>query len=223
MLAAPYPCIEATLSIAAPGHASCDSPTLVLTNRPTWTRGVTFWETPLVDIDLALASPNVETGVHVRSRFQSVDDPCRHAVYSLQESERARGALDVGGHTLAVVREFRRVPLEASAMRLTLFTARPGSIAAVVGALAHFAERAVSLWQPTYLLLARSLERPRLAILLTAVDESAALAAASPAAFSLDPLLPELDPLLAEEPEVYVYRPAPLIARDAALVSPRAV
>lgn len=195
----------------------------MLRNRPTWIRGLTFWETPLDDIDLSLASPNVDTGVHVRSWFRSIDDPCRHAVYSLQESARALGALDVGGHTLAVVREFRRVPLHATALTLTLFTARPGSTAPVLGALAHFAERAVSLWQPAYLLLARSLEDPRLAVLMTAVNESEALAAASPAAFSLDPLLPEVAPLLEDTPEVYVYRPVSSAASLPALVSPHAV
>ena len=95
-----------------------------------------------------------------------------------------------GEHTLVVVREFRRVPLHASALALLLLTARAGSAAPVVAALAHFVERAVSVYQPAYLLLAHSLETPRLSMLMLGVYESAALQAAGATPFSIDTLLP---------------------------------
>jgi hypothetical protein len=103
------------------------------------------------------------------------------------------------------VREFRRVPLHASALGLLVFTALPGHAAAVVATLAHFVERAVSVYQPTYLLLAHSLEEPRIAVLLTGADQSAAVQAGRSAAFSVERLLPELRPMLADEPELYSY------------------
>src|SRR5919201_113888 len=84
-------------------------------------------------------------------------------------------------------------------------TARSGAEAAVVAALAHFVERAVSTYQPTYLLLARSVEQPRITTLLTGILESLALEDANSAAFSLDALLPELRPLLSIDPEVFSY------------------
>jgi hypothetical protein len=169
--------------------------------------------------------------VHVRSRFRSVEDPERFAVYSVHDGDGrdwhsvgAPPTMPPGDHTLIVVREFRRVPLHASALALMLFTARGGRGAAVVAELAHFVERAVSLYQPAYLLLAHSLEQPRIATLVMGVHECAALLAASPSAFSLDALLPELRPLLASDPEWYAYCPeteAPAYAMIA--VSPYAV
>lgn len=119
----------------------------------------------------------------------------------------ARGADEPGDHTLVVVREFRRVPLHASALGLVLFAARLGREAQVVAALAHFAERALSLYQPPYLLLARSLEQPGITMLLTGVQASALLESGGATVFSVDHLLPELTPLLAAEPEYYAYSP----------------
>jgi hypothetical protein len=110
-------------------------------------------------------------------------------------------------HTLTAVREFRRVPLDASSLGLTVFTARPGRTAAVVAALAGFVERAVDIHQPGYLLLAHSLENPRLSLLLTAVHDALALGAGASSAFNLDALLVELDPLLAGPPECFAYHP----------------
>ena len=145
--------------------------------------------------------------VHARSRFRSVRHPERFAMYSLHES----GPADIqgpGDHRLVVVREFRRVPLRTSALGLVVFAARAGREAAVVAALAHFAERAVSLYQPPYLLLARSLEQPGITVLLTAVRVETMLEGGGATPFSVDGLLPEIAPLLAVEPEWYAYSPS---------------
>jgi hypothetical protein len=170
----------------------------------------------------------LDARVHARSRFRSVDDPDRFAVYSVHDAaghEWRDGAADPGDHTLIVVREFRRVPLHASALALMLFTARGGRSAPVLAELAHFVERAVSLYQPAYLLLAHSLEQPRISTLLMGVHECAALQAAIPSAFSIDALLPELAPSLAHDPEWYSYYPDDIEDRAEALsaVSPYAV
>ena len=160
--------------------------------------------------------------VHARSRFRSLSDPERFALYSMEGVEPSRFSqaastesvahghhtLPAGGHhTLIVVREFRRVPFAASTLALTLFTARPGFAAPSVAALADFTVRAVSLYQPAYVLLAHSLESPGTAVLLTGVQDCAALQAASASAFSIERLLPELSPMLMDEPEVFVYCP----------------
>jgi hypothetical protein len=162
-----------------------------------------------------------DTRVHARSRFRSVVDPDRFAVYSVRDA--GQSAEESGTHTLVVVREFRRVPLHASALALMLFTARPATTAAVLGALAHFVERAVSTFQPAYLLLAHSLEQPRISALVMGVHECAAFQAGNPTAFSLDALLPDLHPLLAVEPEWYAYCPESELASIPRLVSPYAV
>jgi hypothetical protein len=172
-----------------------------MTNRPRWTRGLRLHDT---SIDL-VATPDTRAC----SRFRSVDDPSRLALYVVREGTESpfgvsfhAGAED---HTLSVVREFRRVPLHATGLRLVLFTARPGRTAALVAALAHFAERAISTYQPAYLLLARSMEAPGRVVLITGVHERAAFVAMQPSAFSLDPLMPEIGPLLEDAPEWYVY------------------
>jgi hypothetical protein len=165
--------------------------------------------------------------VHARSRFRSVTEPARFAVYTVHDAETWAPPTPVNGrgeHTLIVVREFRRVPLHASALALLLLTARGGYAAPVLAALAHFVERAVSLYQPAYLLLAHSLEQPRLSTLMLGVHECAALAAASPAAFSVETLLPELAPLLGEAPEWFAYCPeVEAESLTSSLVSPYAV
>jgi hypothetical protein len=167
-----------------------------------------------------------DTRIHARSRFRSEDDPTRFAVYTVHDAEAWAPPTPVsepGDHTLIVVREFRRVPLHASALGLLLLTARAGSAAPVVAALAHFVERAVSIYQPAYLLLAHSLESPRLSILMLGVHECAALQAAGSTAFSVDRLLPELEPLLAVAPEWFTYCPEPEAQTVSSLVSPYAV
>jgi hypothetical protein len=167
----------------------------------------------------------LDARVHARSRFQSMAEPGRYAVYTVRDAEAwspPEGRAP-GGHTLVVVREFRRVPLHASALALLLLTARAGSAAPVVAALAHFVERAVSAYQPAYLLLAHSLETPRLSVLMLGVHECAALQAAGASAFSIDTLLPELAPLLATAPEWFAYCPEPEAETVTTLVSPYAV
>lgn len=163
--------------------------------------------------------------IHARSRFQSVGEADRYALYTVHDTEAwAPGdGRTPGEHTLVVVREFRRVPLHASALALLLLTARAGSAPAVVAALAHFVERAVSIYQPAYLLLAHSRETPRLSILMLGVHECATLQAAGSTAFSVDTLLPELDPLLATAPEWFAYCPEPETQKVTTLVSPYAV
>jgi hypothetical protein len=203
-------------------------------SRSSWLRVLRLYDisdglTPAavaVDEQLSL----LDARVHARSRFRSVGDPGRFALYSVHNGDSAPllalaapAAESEGEHTLVAVREFRRVPLAASSLALTVFTARPGRAVQVVAAIAHFVERAVDLYQPGYLLLAHSLEEPRTCLLLMAVHDSAALGAAATAAFSLDALLPELTPLLARTPETYEYCPEPAAEPVLGAVSPYAV
>jgi len=176
----------------------------------------------------------LDARVHARSRFRSLEVDRRFAVYSVHNADGTtmlplglplggRPGIRHGEHTLVAVREFRRVPLDASSLALTLFTARPGKAVAVVATLAHFVERAVDVYQPGYVLLAHSLEDPRTSLLLTAVQDSLALAAAGTAAFSLSDVLGDLDSMLAESPEFYTYYPEVASEPLSGAVSPYAV
>jgi len=203
-------------------------------SRSSWLRVLRLYEitdsfTPAaaaVDEQLSL----LDARVHARSRFRSVGDPGRFALYSVHNGDSAPllalaapSAESEDEHTLIAVREFRRVPLAASSLAMTIFTARPGRAVQVVAALAHFVERAVDLYQPGYLLLAHSLEEPWTSLLLMAVHDSAALGAGATAAFSLDALMPELMPLLARGPETYEYCPEMAAEPVLGAVSPYAV
>jgi hypothetical protein len=173
----------------------------MMKTRPVWTRGLRLYDT---SIDL---EPAEDT--RACSRFRSVDDPSRFAMYFVCEGADSPFGLSFHAgaedHALSVVREFRRVPLHATALGLVVFTARPGRTASLVAALAHFAERAVSTYQPAYLLLARSTDSPGTVVLITGVHERAALVAMQPSAFSLDPLMPEIRSFLDAAPEWYTY------------------
>jgi hypothetical protein len=194
--------------------------------RPLWIRDLRLYRTeaesgwpPVADDDT--------TGRHVRSRFRSLSDPGSAALYSMRDGSGGHDAFDqpppssAESHTLAVVREFRRVPLDASTLRLMLFVAGEGCAPRVIGTLAHWAERAVSTYQPAYLLLAHSLEQPRISVLLAAVHEGRALAWARP--FSVESILPDVRPWLEEEPERYVYWPEERRAHRVRLLAPDAV
>ena len=152
-------------------------------------------------------------GPQVRTRFRSTSDPECFAMYSVRDgSGRGRGAdspplVAHENHTLVVVREFRRVPLNASALAMLLFSAQTGGTARVIAALAHWVERAVSVYQPAYLLLAHSLEQPATSVVLAAVHERQALQWGRPSPLSLDAVLPEVRPWLEAAPERYVYCP----------------
>lgn len=198
----------------------------MLRSRSTWARVLLLSEP---DDDAGPVGGHLEdllrdARVHARSHFRSLARPTRLARYSVHTDEGGpRLPPGPGEHTLVAVREFRRIPLDASSLALTLFRARAGRAVAVVAALADFVERAVSLYQPGYLLLAHSLDDPRTSVLLTAVRDSALLGAAAPAAFSLDELLGELTPMLLTAPEWYAYCPEPDAAPVPGLVSPYAV
>jgi hypothetical protein len=209
-------------------------PRAMLRSRSSWLRVLRLYDAedapvpapPEVDEQLSL----LDARVHARSRFRSLDDPGRFALYSVHNGESvpllalaAPAAERDGEHTLIAVREFRRVPLAASSLALTIFSARPGRAVQLVAAIAHFVERAVDLYQPGYLLLAHSLEEPHTCLLLMAVHDSAALGAAATAAFSLDGLLPEVAPLLMDAPETYEYCPEPAVETMTGAVSPYAV
>ena len=195
--------------------------------RSPFTRGLTFWE-PGLDPAVPAASGGADRfddTAHARSHFRSVANPRRFALYSLAETPATDAVvvrLGSDDHTLMVVREFRRVPLYASALSLTLFTAQPGRASAAIAALAHFCERAVSAWEPSYLMLAQSLEQPRLVALFTGVHQVRALAGGRGGSFSLDALFPEIRTMLEEEPELFHYF-SEEPAADVARVSPRAV
>ncbi|HEU5320684.1 MAG TPA: hypothetical protein VFX28_07770 [Methylomirabilota bacterium] len=161
--------------------------------------------------------------LHARSRFRSLAEPERVALYSVHDGRAGAPPPRDDEHTLVVVREFRRVPLHATTLALMVTTASRGRAAQAAATLAHFAELAVSRYQPVYLLLAHSLEDPRLNALLAGVHEYAALAAGHAAAFSVEALLPELRPLLECEPEWFAYCPEPRAEPLAAGVSPYAV
>jgi len=176
-------------------------------------------EPPSVLVDSPL-----EGTVRARSRFRSTADHSRFAIYSVHNAANATPPPSVvGEHTLAAVREFRRVPLDASSLALTVFTAWPASAVQVVAALAEFVEHAVVAYQPGYALAAHSLAAPHTSLLLTAVQDAMALGAAASAAFNLDRLLAELDPLLVTDPEYYVYCPEPAVTPVVGAVSPYAV
>ncbi len=100
-----------------------------------------------------------------------------------------------------------------------VFRARPGRAASLIAALGHWSERAVSVYQPTYLLVAHSLEQPTISVLLTGVRERRALQRAQSCPFSLELVLPEVAPLLERAPERYTYCPE----RVEVLVAPDAV
>ena len=179
--------------------------------RSSWIRGLRLYRTTA---GAAPPEPAEAGPVQARSRFQSVHHPDRHAEYTLRgPDDPATRRIGRGDHTLAVVREFRRVPLHASALGLVLFAARLGREAQVVATLAHFAERALSVYQPPYLLLARSIEQPGITALLTGVQSSLLLDLPASTLFSLEDVLPELAPRLAGDPEWYAY--APEAASDA--------
>ena len=183
----------------------------MLRSRSSWLRVLRLYDVTDDGLTPALAGADeqislLDARVHARSRFRSLGDPGRFALYSVHNGESAPllalaapAAESEGEHTLVAVREFRRVPLAASSLALTIFTARHGRAAQLVAVIAHFVERAVDLYQPAYLLLAHSMEEPRTCLLLRAVEDSVA--------FSLDGLVAEVSPLLSREPEVYEYCP----------------
>jgi hypothetical protein len=199
-------------------------------SRPLWTRDLRLyrasathampWPAPTP------AGPDARPPV--RSRFQSRRDPECFALYTMRDA--AAGVGDeapplAGGerHTLVVVREFRRVPLDASALALLLFTARADGVARVIATLAGWVERAVSVSEPAYLLLAHSREHPALTTLLAAVDAGRALAAGRVSPFAVEGMLGEARPWLAAEPERYAYCPEVARATADALLAPDAV
>jgi hypothetical protein len=197
------------------------------TTRTPWIRGLRLYRTTRDDTTLAAFEASdlaLDGHVHARSRFQSIRHPDRYALYSLHEpGETVIEPVGPGDHTLVVVREFRRVPLHASALGLVLFAARAGRETQVVATLAHFAERALSTYQPPYLLLARSLEQPGITVLLAGVQTASILESVGATAFSVEQLLPEITPLLVTEPEWYAYAPDPAPESLFSAVSPYAV
>ena|SRR5688572_6540841 len=207
----------------------------MLRSRSSWLRVLRLYDVDDARLIASLVEdPFLDTRVHACSRFQSVDDSARYALYSVHDADGAAllplglpldgrpGGRD-GEHTLVAVREFRRVPLDASSLALTVFTALPGRAVSLVATLAHFVERAVDVYQPAYLLLAHSLEEPRISLLLTAVQDSAALAAGHAAAFSLDDLWVEVDAMLDGPPERYAYAPELRPMSVTGAISPYAV
>ena len=181
-----------------------------------WSRALLFYRAADPN-DVALDLSDA----HAHSRFENTARPGRYALYLVREAPDVPPPADgaVESHALVVVREFRRVPLDASGLGLMVFVARPGRAAQVIATLAHWAERAVSLYQPNYLLLARSQDQPGLTALITGVQEGRALEWSRPSPFSVDLVLPEVAPFLLAAPERYRYCPEGV----AAAVSPDAV
>jgi len=192
--------------------------------RPTRIRGLSFYRAPGGRLPDTTLDDDLDELVHARSRFRSVTDPELFAVYAVHDigATPPPEAMAASHHTLMVVREFRRVPLDASALALAVLRARGGYVAGAIAAVAHWAERAVSLAEPAYLLVARSLEEPRLIALLTGVHECQALLGSHASAFSIDSLLDEAGPMLMTDPEWYAYC-APAVADSLQSISPSAV
>ncbi|PYN01353.1 MAG: hypothetical protein DME08_02020 [Candidatus Rokuibacteriota bacterium] len=177
----------------------------MLRPRPFLLRCLRFYRG--LDLDRLVADDDI---VHARSRFRGVDDPDCFAVYEVRQAPFAGAPPSLHAsqdHTLVAEREFRRVPLDASGLALVVFNARAGCAVQVIAALGQWVEHAVSLYQPTYLLCARSLEQPRLTALLTGVRERRALQSGRASPFSVDLIMPELGPLLDTAPEHYEYWP----------------
>lgn len=197
----------------------------MIASRPIWTRGLTLWEPNAGAGEGGAATLDTLEGAlpHAHSRFRSRENPRRLALYSLADTSTPGAAIVRVGtedHSLMVVREFRRVPLDASSLSLALFIARPGRAAGAVAELAHFVERAVGAWEPSYVMLAQSLDRPHIIVLLAGVHQARALAGAGASGFDRTALPPALGPLLEEAPEIFEYCRD---ARAASLVCPRAV
>jgi hypothetical protein len=93
----------------------------------------------------------------------------------------------------------------------------------VIATLAHWVERAVSAFQPNYVLLAHSLERPCASVLLAGVHASRALESAGQTPLSMDAVLAEIGPLLDGPPDRYRYCPDGATALLPWPVSPDAV
>jgi hypothetical protein len=173
--------------------------------RSSWIRGLRLYR---ATADAAPPEPAEADGIQARSRFRSVRHPDRRAEYTLRApGEPPTEPMGRGDHTLAVVREFRRVPLRASGLGLVVFAARLGREAHVVATLAHFAERALSVYQPAYLLLGRSIEQPGIIALITGVEDRRVLDGREATPFSVEEILRELAPFLAGEPDRYAYAP----------------
>src|SRR5215475_1242365 len=146
--------------------------------RPMWIRELKLYSAIDAHVTV-IACGREQAPPHARSRFRSLTEPDRFAEYSVRDAACAPAAelslMATDDHTLVVVREFRRVPLDASGLALMLFVAQPGRAARLIGTLAYWAERALSTFHPAYLLLARSLEQPCVSALLAGVHERRAL------------------------------------------------
>ena len=212
-------------------HGPCSTPP-VPGSTSTWLRSLRLYHALGEDastIDGDGAEDILDVHVHARSRFRSLAEPSRFAVYSVQDA--AGGALPrvppaprglTEQHTLVAVREFRRVPLHASSLALLLMQAQPHRAARVVSALAAFVERVVERHEPSYLLAAHSREEPALSVLIAGAHDVAALGAGA-ASLSATAVLPDLRPLLVDEPDWFAYWPEPWPAPVGELVSPYAV
>src|SRR5262245_3850973 len=96
--------------------------------RPVWIRELKLYRG--LDERVTVGADFHEQAPHARSRFRSLAAPDRFAEYSVRDASRALATepslLATDDHTLVVVREFRRVPLDASSLALMLFVAQPG-------------------------------------------------------------------------------------------------
>lgn len=191
---------------------SCFVACSVLRTRPVLIRELSLYrdsEPPLDGSGPLDEQPGIR--VHARSYFRNLREPGCFALYSVSAVGPGGGLppllppFAAEDHTLVVVREFRRVPLDASGLGLMTFTARAGRAARVIATLAHWVERAVSTYQPAYLLLAHSREQPCLSAVLAGVHERRAFEWARSSPLSVDPVLRELESLLADAPARYAY------------------
>src|SRR5919198_997559 len=196
----------------APRHVRCFVAGSVLRNRPVLIRELSLYRDSAPPVDgRARDDDRSDVRVHARSYFQSLQEPDCFALYSVTAVGPGDGVppllppFATEDHTLTVVREFRRVPLDASGLGLMTFTARAGRAARVLATLAHWMERAVSAYQPSYLLLAHSREHPCLSALMAGVHERRAFEWARSSPLSVDPVLGELESLLEEAPARCAY------------------
>src|SRR5262245_4724450 len=120
----------------------------MLRTRPVWMRGLKLYRA-IGSADprhgLEAGDDPLDARIHARSRFRSQADPTRLALYTVHDAEAwapVAAVSEPGDHTLIVVREFRRVPLHASALVMLLLTARAGRSAPVMATPGHVDGRA---------------------------------------------------------------------------------
>jgi hypothetical protein len=78
-------------------------------------------------------------------------------------------------HTLKMIREYRRLPLDETVLGLSALQAKRGRAADLTAALSRVVEQGIGLFSPSYLLFAHSQEVPDFHVIVVGVREVEAL------------------------------------------------